>query len=187
MNTRLLMATIAASAALLTGADEKPTMKTGNAFDQHFLTKTPQHHQHAIEMARLCGQKAAKSDVKAFCTKLLASQQKEKEQMESWRQSWFAGKGEVPPAEMQKMEAKHKKHMTELNASSGEKFDHTFLMSMTEHHRDGMPDMKACQARAAHAELKQLCSKMTKDQQDDIQHMQRMMKAGHSTGSAHQH
>ena len=91
MNTRLLMATIAASAVLLTGADEEPTAKTGNAFDQHFLTKTPQHHQYAIEMAQLCEQKAAKSDVKAFCAKLLASQQKEEDQMEAWRQSWFAG------------------------------------------------------------------------------------------------
>ena len=64
MKTKLLLATIAASAALLTGADEKPTAKSGNAFDQKFLTETPQHHQHAIEMARLCEQKAAKSDVK---------------------------------------------------------------------------------------------------------------------------
>lgn len=187
MSTRLFMAAIAASAVMLTAVDEKATAKSGNAFDQNFLTETPQHHQHAIEMAQLCEQKTAKSDVKGLCTKMVASQQEEKRQMESWRESWFGGKGEASPAKMQKIEGKHKKHMAELNAAGGEKFDHAFLMSMTEHHRDGMPDMKACHARAAHAELKQLCSKMTKDQQEEIRQMQGMMKAGHSGGDAHQH
>jgi uncharacterized protein (DUF305 family) len=77
--------------------------------------------------------------------------------------------------------------MGELSAANGETFDHAFLMAMTEHHRDGMPDMKACQGRAVHTELKQLCSTMSKDQQDDIQQMQQMMEAAHRIGAEHKH
>ena len=74
-----------------------------------------------------------------------------------------------------------------MKVATGEKFDHAFLMAMTEHHRDGMPEMKACQGRAVHTELKQLCSKMSKDQQEDIRQMQHMMKAAHGSSAEHQH
>ena len=130
-------------------------------------------------MAQLCEQKAAKADVKGFCAKLLSSQQQEKQQMDSWGQGWYQGQGTVPPAEMQQMEAKHKKHMSELNTATGETFDHAFLMSMTEHHRDGLPEMEACQGRAVHVELKQLCTKMSSNQQSEVQQMQQMMKGVH--------
>jgi uncharacterized protein (DUF305 family) len=179
---RLLL--VACLAVSLSAADEK---RSGKDFEQHFLTKTPHHHQQAIEMAQVCEQKAVKADLKGFCTKLLSSQQQEKQQMDSWRQGWYQGEGTVPPAEMQQMDAKHKKHMSELNAAAGDKFDHAFLMSMTEHHRDGLPEMKACQGRAVHAELKQLCSKMSKEQQDDIRQMQQMMKGAHAAGTEHKH
>ena len=181
----VLVATV--SAVTMPAADEKASQRAGKDFEQHFLTKTPHHHQQAIEMAQLCESKGAHADVKAFCAKLLASQQKEKQQMDSWRESWYQGQGSVPPAEMQEMEAKHKKHMAELKSATGGKFDHAFLMSMTEHHRDGLPEMKACEGRAVHAELKQLCTKMSRDQQDDIQRMQQMMKNMHSPGSDHKH
>jgi uncharacterized protein (DUF305 family) len=177
----------AVSALTMPAADDKASHGTGKDFEQHFLTKTPHHHQQAIEMAQLCESKAANADLKAFCTKLMASQQKEKQQMNTWRQSWYEGQGAVPQAEMQEMEAKHKKHMAELQSATGGKFDHAFLTSMTEHHRDGLPEMKACQGRAVHAELKQLCTKMSKDQQDDIQRMQQLMKSMHSAGSDHKH
>ena len=49
---RLLLA--ACWAVSLSAADEK---RSGKDFEQHFLTKTPHHHQQAIEMAQLCGQK----------------------------------------------------------------------------------------------------------------------------------
>lgn len=187
MKPSVLLLLAACSAVTLSAADEKRSSGAGKNFEQHFLTKTPHHHQQAIEMAQLCEQKAAKTDVKGFCTKLLSAQQQEKEQMDSWRQAWYQGQGSVPPAEMQRMDAKHKKHMSELSATNSENFDHAFIMAMTEHHRDGMPEMKACQGRAVHTELKQLCSKMSKDQQDDIKQMQQMMTAAHGTGAEHKH
>ena len=47
--------------------------------------------------------------------------------------------------------------------------------------------MKACDGRAFHSQLKQLCAKMSKDQQWDIQRMPQMMKSAHgSTSHNHQ-
>ena len=187
MHKSTVVLVAAFAAVTLAAANQKGTERTGKDFEQHFLTKTPHHHRQAVKMSQLCEQKATNADVKAFCTKLIASQEKEKQQMDTWRQSWYQGQGSVPSAEMQEMEAKHKKHMAELSAVTGGKFDHAFLMSMTEHHRDGLPEMKACQGRAVHSELKQLCGKMSKDQQDDIQRLQQMMKSMHGAGSDHKH
>ena len=66
--------------------------------------------------------------------------------------------------------------MSKLRSASGEHFDQAFLMSMTEHHQDGMPDMKACIASAKHPELQQLCRQMSNEQQMDIAQMRTWMK-----------
>ena len=185
MNKRVALLFIGAVAVLTAAPYQKEGGTAAGAdFEQQFLAMMPHHHQQATEMAGPCQTKAASADLKALCTKMAEAQQQEKQKMDAWRQSWYQGKGQMPKAEMEQMNAKHKKHMAELNAATGEKFDQLFLMAMTAHHKDGMPQLKACEGKASHTDLKQLCVKMSKDQQQEIQQMQRMMKAG---GAAHKH
>lgn len=167
---------IAACAAVGQNSSSQSTGHAGAEFEKHFLAMMPHHHEQAIEMAQLCDTKAARKDVRSLCKKMKATQEQENQQMKAWRQSWYQNQGSMAPAEMDKMHAMHKKHMSELNAATGEKFDHAFLMAMTQHHRDGLPEMKSCQAKAIHQELKQLCGKMFADQQTEIRQMQGMMK-----------
>lgn len=142
-------------------ADQKPAPKD---FDHKFLSKVPHHHQGAVEMARLCEQKVQHTHLKEFCSKLATEQDQEKSQMETWRSSWYGGQ-EAHVPEMPRMQAKQNEMMTKLQSASGEHVDHVFLMSMTEHHQDGMPDMKSCVASAKHFELQKLCGQMTDEQQ----------------------
>ena len=153
-------------------ADPKPEAKD---FDHKFLSKVPHHHEGAVEMARLCEQKAQHAELKPFCATVATEQDKEKAQMETWRTSWYAGE-EAHVPEMPHMQAKQKEMMAKLQGSSGEHFDHAFLMSMMEHHQDGMPEMKTCIASAKHSELKQLCRQMSEEQQKDIAQMRTWMK-----------
>jgi len=74
-------------------------------------------------------------------------------------------------AEMPRMQAQQKKRMEQLRGEKGAAFDQAFLTAMTEHHREGMPDMKACVAQDEHADLKSLCRKMTEEQQKETVQM----------------
>ncbi|HJT70792.1 MAG TPA: DUF305 domain-containing protein [Terriglobales bacterium] len=152
-------------------------------FDHKFLSKVPHHHQGAVEMANLCEQKAQHADLRAFCSKLATEQDREKSQMESWRSSWYGQEAQVP--EMPSMQAQHKQRITKLEGASGEQFDHAFLMSMTEHHQEGMPDMKSCVASAKRSELRQLCRQMSEQQQKEVAQMHAWMKEWGGGGMSH--
>jgi len=135
-------------------------------------------------MARLCEQKAQHSDLKTLCSNIASEQDQEKSQMETWRTSWHAGQ-EAHVPQMPRMQEKQKKMMATLQSTSGERFDHAFLMSMTAHHQDGMPDMKSCITSAKYSELQRLCGQMSEEQRKEIAQMQTWMKEwGGMTGSA---
>ena len=85
-------------------ADQKASPKE---FDHKFLSKVPHHHQGAVEMARMCEQRAQHADLKAFCSKLAKEQEQEKSQMETWRSSWYGGQ-EARVPEMPRMQMKRK-------------------------------------------------------------------------------
>ncbi len=75
-------------------------------------------------------------------------------------------------------DSNHKKYMAELTSPNGEKFDHVSLC------QDGAPPdgtPESTYLRAVHAELKQLCSTMSNQQQADIRRTQQM-KGGHTAG-----
>lgn len=167
-------------------AQESAAAKGSAAFEQRFLEMMTHHHRGGVEMANLCQSKAQHQELKPFCSQLAGSQQKEADQMQGWLTAWYQGKGGMPKAEMDKMMAQHKQHMTKLNAATGEQFDHTFLQLMTMHHQQAVPEAKTCSARASHQELKALCMKMSGEQQKEIGQMQAWMKqwgnhAGHKS------
>lgn len=96
--------------AIGVAADEKASPKE---FDHNFLSKVPQHHQGAVEMARMCEQRAQHADLKAFCSKLAKEQDQEKSQVESWRSSWYGAQDARVP-EMPRMQMKQKDTMAKL-------------------------------------------------------------------------
>lgn len=95
--------------------------------------------------------------------------------MQGWLGSWYQGKGGMPKAEMDKMMAEHKAHMQKVNSVQGDAFDQVFLQLMTKHHEQAIPKAKQCQASAAHAELKSLCTDMVQAQTRDRSEMQQML------------
>ncbi|MFN2977591.1 DUF305 domain-containing protein [Terriglobus aquaticus] len=146
-------------------------------FEQGFLDSFPMHHQEAIEMSNLCVEKATHQQLKSLCQHMATSQTDEKQQMQSWFQSWYGGKGMAPMTDMAKMKAQHELMMAKLHATSGEKFDHAMMVSMGEHHRMGIADTQKCVAQAVHPELKALCGKMEAEQTDDLSKMSSWIKS----------
>jgi len=77
-------------------ADMKPMMDTslmgmkprhGSSPDRAFLEGMIPHHQGAVDMSKLCLQKAARAELKRFCQGVIAVQSREIEQYRQWLKS----------------------------------------------------------------------------------------------------
>jgi uncharacterized protein (DUF305 family) len=63
--------------------------KTGDAFDQEFLSEMIVHHQGAIDMADLALTSAKHQEIKDLANNIIKAQTSEIEQMKSWQKTWY--------------------------------------------------------------------------------------------------
>lgn len=63
--------------------------KTGDVFDQEFLTEMITHHQGAVEMAKMVLTNTKRPELITLAKNIISAQTKEIQQMKSWQDSWF--------------------------------------------------------------------------------------------------
>jgi uncharacterized protein (DUF305 family) len=63
--------------------------KTGDAFDQEFLSEMTVHHQGAVEMAQLALQNAKHPEIKQLAQGIITAQDNEIAEMQSWQKNWY--------------------------------------------------------------------------------------------------
>ncbi len=63
--------------------------KTGDVFDQEFISEMIVHHQGAIDMAKLALTNAKHQEVKELANAIIRAQTSEISQMKSWQNSWY--------------------------------------------------------------------------------------------------
>lgn len=63
--------------------------KTGDAFDQAFLSEMIIHHQGAVEMAQLALTNAKYQEIKDLAKAIIAAQNKEIADMKGWMKAWY--------------------------------------------------------------------------------------------------
>lgn len=66
--------------------------KTGDAFDQAFLSEMIVHHQGAIDMAELAMANAKHQEIKDLSKAIVSAQTNEIAQMEAWQNRWYGAK-----------------------------------------------------------------------------------------------
>jgi uncharacterized protein (DUF305 family) len=62
--------------------------KTGDDFDSLFISHMIEHHQAAVDMARLSAQNAKHEEIKKLSREIIVAQEKEIAQMKQWQQQW---------------------------------------------------------------------------------------------------
>ena len=62
--------------------------KKGDDFDSLFIAHMIEHHQAAVDMARLSEQNAKHEEIKKLSREIIAAQEKEIQQMRQWQQQW---------------------------------------------------------------------------------------------------
>jgi uncharacterized protein (DUF305 family) len=63
--------------------------KTGDTFDQAFLSEMIVHHQGAVEMAQLALTNAKHREIKDLANGIISAQNKEIAEMEAWQKNWY--------------------------------------------------------------------------------------------------
>jgi uncharacterized protein (DUF305 family) len=62
--------------------------KSGDEFDEAFLSGMILHHQDAVEMANLAKQNAKHDEIKSLANDIIAAQSKEIDTMRQWQKDW---------------------------------------------------------------------------------------------------
>jgi len=63
--------------------------KTGDAFDQAFLSEMIVHHEGAVHMAQAALEKAQHTEIKTLANEIISAQVSEITQMKNWLTSWY--------------------------------------------------------------------------------------------------
>jgi uncharacterized protein (DUF305 family) len=60
----------------------------GDDFDKAFIANMIDHHQSAVDMAKLADRRAKRQEIKDMSADIISAQQNEIDQMQSWQRQW---------------------------------------------------------------------------------------------------
>lgn len=62
--------------------------KTGDEFDEAFISNMIAHHEGAVEMAKLSNKNAKHQEIKTLSENIISAQEKEIAEMKQWQMDW---------------------------------------------------------------------------------------------------
>ena len=149
----------------------------GQNIDQHFIEQMIPHHEGAIEMSKIALERSKQPEVLQLANSIIASQQKEIDDMTTWYQSWFGSapaEGSMGMMHMGSMEGD-----TDVLASiAAANFDREFLEQMIPHHEMALMMVAMLAAGTERPEMKQLAENIRTSQSREIELMQGWLKSG---------
>lgn len=159
-------------------------------FDQMFIDGMVVHHQGAVDMAKLARERAAHSEIKVMAESVIGSQEEEIATMKGWRAEWFV-REDAPsmtmPMTRPDMRGMSPGMMTpeEMEAlKAAVPFDLAFLDAMIPHHEGAVEMARHAIDKADHAEIRELATRIARDQTSEIAQMREWRKAWYPTAPA---
>lgn len=173
MFRRLVLAALAASAAALfagCGGDESnaDAVETDGAF----MVEMSAHHESAIEMAELAEARAEHPQIKQLADAIIASQQREIDQLASTHQAVFA----EPIEEGDHGSLGLDEHAAGMDAAveslrSAQPFDRAFIDEMIPHHQGAIRMARIVIAEGERTDLAALAQQIIDTQSQEIEQM----------------
>lgn len=156
---------------------------TGAAFDRAFIDAMVPHHESAIEMASAAKEAGLdQPDLVKVANDILATQQKEIDQMKEWRAEWF-GSSEIDSngaAALGLSESEMgMQHDADALLNSGD-VNTDFAQMMITHHQGAIEMAKLADDNAEHDEIKDLAEAIISAQEREIDVM-----SPHASGMNH--
>jgi uncharacterized protein (DUF305 family) len=140
-------------------------------YDLQFLDTMIEHHQAAVDMAKMVGGKTENAELEKFAEQIIVDQNKEINQMKQWREKWFTGKPSAMNMEMPGMKESMDMDMGKLAIAQGEDFDAAFVEMMIPHHQGAVTMSQEALQKAEHGEIKTLAEQIIRAQQNEIKMM----------------
>ena len=76
-------------ASMMAAMNANLSGKTGDAFDQAFITEMIMHHEGAVSMAQLALTNAKHDEIKDLANAIIKAQTTEIDHMKSWQKNWY--------------------------------------------------------------------------------------------------
>ncbi|MFO7652142.1 MAG: DUF305 domain-containing protein [bacterium] len=170
---RLVAGLVVGAALMVAACGPRGSAKV--PYDLQFIDAMVAHHQGAIDMAGPAESLALRPELKEFARKVVADQSAEVALMTAWREQWYKGRAKVPtimtmPGMNESMKGMDLGHLRGL---SGAAYDLMFVEMMVPHHEGAITMAREAQAKAEHAEVKQLAQAIIDAQQAEIEMMNR--------------
>jgi uncharacterized protein (DUF305 family) len=184
-NLATLALLAAAPLALAACSEDAPGATSHNEADVTFAQEMIPHHQQAVEMAALAGERAADPGVRELAADIEAAQEPEIETMTGWLEAWDE---QVPTASTDHGDMGHgssdampgmmtAEEMADLEQTEGTEFDRMFLEMMVEHHNGALEMARTEQAQGENPEAVALAERIEADQEAEIAEMQRLLES----------
>jgi uncharacterized protein (DUF305 family) len=187
-NVTKLAVLLAVAAVLVAGCggdDEGESVASGQVpFDQAFIDAMVPHHREAIEMVEAAQARGlTQPDLEKIARDIVASQQREIDQMLTWREEWFGSRqlGPILPEVLGVPESELGMEHGSADAVAGAvDVDQTFARMMIPHHGGAIAMAEAAKERAEHEEVKALADAIIEAQEREIEIMEE-----HAAGEHH--
>jgi uncharacterized protein (DUF305 family) len=153
-------------------------------FDQAFIDAMVPHHREAIEMAEAAKTRGlTQPDLEKIANDIIASQQREIDQMLDWREQWFGSRqlGPVLPEVLGVPESElGMEHGSADEVAGAVDVDAKFAEMMIPHHEGAITMAEAAKERAQHEDVKDLAEAIIDAQEREIGIMEK-----HASGEHH--
>jgi uncharacterized protein (DUF305 family) len=153
------------------------TITDSNApFDQRFLDQMIMHHQGAVLSAQMMIADSARPELRDLAQRIITGQQREIDQMRTWRQDWYgaATSGTLPGmmnGGMMGGTMINREQMRQMMGANAD-VDRMFLQMMIPHHEAAITMAQQALAQADHPEIKTLAQGIITTQRAEIGEMQ---------------
>jgi len=133
--------------------------RQGEDFEAMFLSFLIHHHRAGIRMATLVAERGVDAELKLEAEKLIATNNREIEQMNQWLEQWHPRK---PGEDMIPQATKEKdlEMIAELEKTRDAKFDKLFAAFIAEHQSIGVQIAQLGVERAVHEEVKAFAARV---------------------------
>ncbi|HVT02451.1 MAG TPA: DUF305 domain-containing protein [Thermoanaerobaculia bacterium] len=176
------------SATTASSATPAPVAPASSPYDLQFLDTMSKHHASAIEMAKMAQGKIEQPELKALVAKIPVDQQKEIDQMKSWRDQWYPA---APSAENMKMPGMSSSMNMDMGGmqsmKQGHDYDLMFIDMMVPHHEAAVMMSREALTKAQHPEIKKLAQQIIDAQTKESGEMKKWKEGLAKGGQAHKH
>jgi len=143
-------------------------------YDLQFIDMMSKHHSGAIDMAKMAQGKVQNPGLKTLVKNIPVDQQKEIDQMKSWRDQWYPGAAMADNGNMPGMGSGMNMDMSQMQSmKAGPGFDSMFIDMMVPHHESAIAMSRDAIDKAQHPEIKALAQQIIDAQTKEIDQMKK--------------